>query len=109
MGHSEMLLAVAGLEQDEIEARAAQLADGDWSEFSPAERVAFGFAQRLTAEPWSIDDGDVELLVETFGRARALDIVWHVAWGNYMTRVADAFQLQLESTNVFAPAGPPPR
>jgi hypothetical protein len=109
MGHSEMLLAVAGLEPDEIEARAAQLADGDWSEFAPEERVAFDFARRLTAAPWSIDDADVELLIETFGQARALDIVWHVAWGNYMTRVADAFQLQLESTNVFAPAELPPR
>ena len=102
MGHSEMLLAVAGLKQDEIEARAAQLADGDWSEFAPEERVAFRFAHRLTAAPWSIDDGDIQLLRETFGQARALDIVWHVAWGNYMTRVADAFQLPLETTNVFA-------
>ena len=109
MGHSEMLLAVAGLDQDEIESRAAELADGDWSEFPPEERVAFRFAHRLTAAPWSVDDADVRLLVETFGKARALDIVWHVAWGNYMTRVADAFQLQLESTNVFAPTEPPPR
>ena len=109
MGHSEMLLAVAGLEPDEIESRTARLADGDWSEFPPEERVAYQFAHRLTAEPWSIHAGDTRLLRETFGQARALDIVWHVAWGNYMTRVADAFQLQLESTNVFAPPEPPPR
>jgi alkylhydroperoxidase family enzyme len=102
MGHSEMLLAVAGLTQEQIEARAAALADGDWSEFPPEERVALGFAHRLTAAPWTVGDGDVQALERTFGRERALDIVWHVAWGNYMTRVADAFQLPLETTNVFA-------
>lgn len=101
MGHSEMLLAVAGLTQQEIEQRAMQLADGDWSEFAPAEQVAFRFARKLTAEPWAVTDGDVNALIEVFGRHRALDVIWHVAWGNYMTRIADAFQLPLEPTNVF--------
>jgi len=102
MGHSEMLLAVAGLTQEEIDRRAQQLADGEWSEFSPAERLAFQFARKLTTEPWGVTHTDVEALVEVFGKHRALDLVWHVAWGNYMTRVADAFQLPLETTNVFA-------
>jgi hypothetical protein len=101
MGHSVMLLAVAGLTEDQVQARAAQLADGDWSEFSPSERVALRFARRLTAEPWAVSRSDVETLVATFGRHRALDVIWHVAWGNYMTRVADALQLPLETTNVF--------
>jgi hypothetical protein len=102
MGHSEMLLAVAGMTQAEVEARAAELADGDWSEFPPEERVALEFAHRLTAEPWTIGDQDIQALTEASGRKRALEIVWHVSWGNYMTRVADAFQLPLETTNVFA-------
>ena len=101
MGHSEMLLAVAGLTESDIAARARQLADGEWSEFSAAERVALQFARRLTAEPWEVTDADISALVGAFGRHRALDLVWHVAWGNYMTRVADAFQLPLEATNVF--------
>jgi len=101
MGHSEMLLAVAGLTPDGIDARARRLADGEWSEFSPAERLVFRFARKLTAEPWAVTDDDVKALTETFGRHRALDLIWHVAWGNYMTRVADAFQLPLEATNVF--------
>ena len=42
-------------------------------------------------------------LVEVFGRERAADLVWYVAWCNYMTRVADAFQLPLEKENCFAP------
>jgi len=101
MGHSEMLLAVAGLTPQEIESRTAGLADGDWSEFPPAERVAYRFARLLTAEPWSVTDQDVGRLKDAFGEIRALDLVWQVAWCNYMTRVADAFQLSLESTNVF--------
>ena len=103
MGHSEMLLAVAGLTEEEIETRTARLADGEWSEFSPSERVAFRFARKLTAEPWAVTAADVDALVETFGRHRALDVIWYVGWCNYMTRVADALQLPLETTNVFEP------
>ena len=103
MGHSEMLLAVAGLTPDEIKARASRLADDAWSDFPAPERVAFRFARKLTAAPWTITDADVRALTDAFGRARALDLIWHVAWGNYMTRVADAFQLPLETTNVFEP------
>ena len=102
MGHSEMLLAVAGLSQPEIETRAKQLADGDWSEFTAVEQLAFRFARKLTCGPWTVGNDDVKALTETFGRHRALDLIWHVAWGNYMTRFADAFQLPLETTNVFA-------
>ena len=102
MGHSEMLLAVAGLTEDEIERRTAQLADGEWSEFPPAERLVLRFARKLTAEPWTVGDADVDGLIDAFGRHRALDLIWHVAWGNYMTRVADGLQLPLEATNVFA-------
>jgi hypothetical protein len=102
MGHSEMGLAVAGLKEDEITRRVRKLADGDWSEFPPSERLAFQFAYKLSREPSSISDKDVQGLVETFGRHRAVDVVWRSAWYNYMTRVADAFQLPLERENVFA-------
>lgn len=107
MGHSEMLLAVAGLSVQEVEERARRLADGEWADFPAHERLAFAFARELTAEPWSVDTGVTQALVRTFGRERALDLIWHVSWGNYMTRVADAFQLRLEPVNVFAkPAAP---
>jgi alkylhydroperoxidase family enzyme len=108
MGHSEMLLAVAGMSEDEVEARAMRLADGAWEDFPPAEREAFRFARKLTAAPWTVGDADVAALTAAFGPERALDVIWHVAWGNYMTRIADAFQLPLETTNVFAPPKPAP-
>ena len=109
MGHSEMLLAVAGLKPDEIETRTdAKLADGDWSEFPPASAWPSGSRDKLTAEPWPIDaDGHAAPGRGRSAEQRALDLIWYVAWCNYMTRVADAFQLPLESTNVFAPPEPP--
>jgi alkylhydroperoxidase family enzyme len=101
MGHSEMLLAVAGLDNDQIKDRTESLASGDWSSFTPAEQVALQFAYKLTREPSHVTDADMQLVRETFGEHRALDLIWYVAWCNYMTRVADAFQLPLEQENVF--------
>jgi hypothetical protein len=102
MGHSEMLLAVAGLKHDEIKKRTSKLAEGDWSVFPPAERLAIQFAYKLARQPAELTDSDLKTLIDTFGRLRALDLIWYGAWCNYMTRVADAFQLPLERTNVFA-------
>jgi hypothetical protein len=104
MGHSEMLLAVAGLDDDEIRGRTEKLASGDWSDFAPAEQVAFQFAYKLTRQPGHIVDADVQPLIDTFGQPRALDLIWYTSWCNYMTRVADAFQLPLEPENVFQPS-----
>jgi hypothetical protein len=102
MGHSEMGLAVAGLSQAEIERRTKKLAEGDWSDYSPAEQYAFRFAHKQSREPKELTDRDVRGLAEALGRHRAVDVVWYVGWCNYMTRVADAFQLPLERENVFA-------
>lgn len=96
-----MLLAVAGLGEHEVERRTKQLASGQWEAFPAAERQAFAFAYRLTKEPWKVDRSDVQGLVDTFGPERAADLIWYAAWCNYMTRVADAFQLPLERDNVF--------
>ena len=101
MGHSEMLLAVAGLSQDQIKQRTKKLASGDWSDFPAAERLALQFAHKLTSQPSAVSDADVRGLVDTFGRERTLDLVWYISWCNYMTRVADALQPPLERENVF--------
>src|SRR4029453_6447561 len=103
MGHSEMLLAVAGLKQDEVKALTKKLATGDWSSFPKAQQTAFGLAYKLSKEPAKMTDADREALVAVFGRERAADLIYYVAWCNYMTRIADAFQLPLEKDNVFMP------
>lgn len=98
-----MLLAVAGLQDEELRKRAKKLATGDWADFTPAERLSFAFAFKLTRTPAEVTDKDVAALVAVFGRERAVDLIWTTAWGNYMTRIADAFQLPLERDNVFVP------
>ena len=103
MGHAEMLLAVAGLNQLQIEERVRVLASGDWSSFTPRERAALFFAKKLSQSPGDITNDDVATLVDYWGHERALDWIWHVSWCNFMTRVADAYQIPLERENVFLP------
>jgi hypothetical protein len=104
MGHCEMLLAVAGLDQDAVTERTRRLADEDWSGFSPAERAAYKFARKQARAPGSVADGDVAELVRQFGPERALHVLWWTCRCHYMTTVADAFQLPLERENVFQSA-----
>ena len=101
MGHSEFHLAVAGLDEEQVRERTKQLASGDWSKFTPAERVAFSFAHKQAKQPWAITDEDYRQLVAHFGKHRAVDVVWWASRCHYMTRLADAFQLPLERDNVF--------
>jgi alkylhydroperoxidase family enzyme len=102
MGHTEMLLAVAGLDEMAVKERAARMASGNWSSFTPAERAGLHFARKLSRTPWAVTRADLDLLAAHFGPERAVDAVWYTCWCNYMTRVADAFQIPLEKENVFA-------
>src|SRR5688572_16051969 len=101
MGHTVMLLAVAGLKEFEVQERAAALASGDWSSFTAAERASLFGAHKLTKTPWAVAGSDIQTLIAHFGPERAVDVVWYICWCNYMTRVADAFQIPLERENVF--------
>ena len=107
MGHTQMLLAVAGLDELGLKERVVKLASGDWSSFKPHERAGLLFAHKLTRTPWAVRRADIDLLVAHMGRERALDSLWYVCWCNYMTRVADAFQIPLEAENVFMDEKPP--
>ncbi len=107
MGHTEMLLAVAGLDELGLKERVAKLASGDWSSFRPDERAGLLFARKLTRTPWEVNQADIDTLEAHLGREHALDAIWYVCWCNYMTRVADAFQLPLERDNVFMPPPKP--
>ena len=103
MGHCEMRLAVAGLDEKALEERTRRLASGDWSSFPPEERAAFFFARKQSREPWSITAADMQGLIDHFGIERALDFLWWACRCHYMTRVADAFQIPLERENAFTP------
>ena len=97
-----MLLAVAGLDEAKITERTRRLAEGDWSDFPPAERAAYSYARKLSRAPADVTAEDVRELQRHFGPERALDVIWWASRCHYMTRVADAFQLPLERENVFA-------
>ncbi|MBS0262072.1 MAG: hypothetical protein JSS02_08940 [Planctomycetes bacterium] len=108
MGHTEMLLAVAGLDTQKIAERCEKLAGDDWSDFPAAERAAFLFARKQALTPWEVGQADVQKLVHVFGHERALDVVWWSCRCHFMTRVADGFQIPLERDNVFqSPPAPP--
>lgn len=110
MGHTEMLLAVAGQSQEQITERTKRLASGDWSAFTPPEQAAFALAKKQAKTPWLIGQEDISTLIDQFGAARAADVIWWSCRCHFMTRVADAFQLPLEKENVFQspkPAQPP--
>ena len=101
MGHCEMLLAVAGLDEKQITKRAGQLASADWAGVPPHERVAFAFARKMSLAPWTLGEADFQQLQTHFGTERALDVAWWSARCQYMIRVADSFQLPLERENAF--------
>jgi hypothetical protein len=109
MGHTEMLLAVAGLDTERITERCQKLAGDDWSDFPPAERAAYLFARKQAKTPAEIGNAELQRLIDHYGRDRALDVVWWACRCHFMTRVADGFQLPLERENVFQPPKPPPQ
>jgi hypothetical protein len=106
MGHCAMLLAVAGLDDGEVNQRVKQLAGGEWSKFTAREQAAFAFA-RKAASAAALDGADFRMLCDHFGPETAVDVVWWVCRAHYLTRVADAFQLPLERVNVFDGFPPP--
>ncbi|MFN0018504.1 MAG: hypothetical protein ACKVP0_09610 [Pirellulaceae bacterium] len=109
MGHCEMLLEVAGLDQAAIAERTRRLASGDWSCFSPAEQTAFAFARKITSTPWDVTCADLDRLRRELGDVRAFHTLWWLCRGLYMTRISDGFQLTLERENVFASLFPEPQ
>jgi alkylhydroperoxidase family enzyme len=100
MGHCEMLLAVAGLKQEDVDARTRRLA-GDWSDLPPAERAALEFTRKQAKEPASVTDADVRELEKLWGKEKAWQVIWWASRCHYMTKVADAFQFPLERENPF--------
>ncbi len=96
-----MLLAVAGLTKEQVKERARGLSDNKWTLFPEVERVGYRFVHQQATQPTKISDEQIKALKKAMGPHRALDVIWYGSWCNYMTRVADAFQLPLEKSNVF--------
>jgi hypothetical protein len=99
MGHCEMLLAVAGMTQDEVATTTRRLT-GDGSGANAAEKAAFAFTRKQAKNP-AVTDSDIEELERQFGREKAWQVIWWASRCHYMTKVADAFQFPLEQDNPF--------
>ena len=99
MGHAEMILAVAGMSQEEMKSTTSRLA-ADGSGATEAEKAAFAFTRKQAKTP-AIGDEDVAELERHFGKEKAWQVIWWASRCHYMTKVADAFQFPLERENPF--------
>jgi AhpD family alkylhydroperoxidase len=81
MGHQESKLLGAGMTEDEI----AGL-DGDWLEFTPAERSAFALARKLTYEPHRISDTDIDRVREHYTDLQILEMILSMSFNNSINR-----------------------
>ena len=81
LGHQEGKLLAAGMKDDEI----AGL-DGDWSEFSPAERAAYAFARQFTYEPQRFCDADIDKLRPHYTDLQILEMIMSMAGNNSINR-----------------------
>src|SRR5215831_8359670 len=69
------------MKEDEIAAL-----DGDWSEFTPAQRAAFALARKLSYEPHRITDADIDLLRKHYSDLQILEMVLSIAGNNAINR-----------------------
>lgn len=69
------------MKEDEIAAL-----DGDWSEFTPAERAAFAFARKFTYEPHRLADADIDGLRKYYKDLQILEMILSMAGNNSINR-----------------------
>jgi alkylhydroperoxidase family enzyme len=81
LGHQEGKLLAAGLKEDEIAAL-----DGDWLEFTPAQRTAFAFARKYTYAPHELSDADISRLRKYYTDLQILEMILSMAGNNAINR-----------------------
>ncbi|HKB36585.1 MAG TPA: hypothetical protein VKD72_09040 [Gemmataceae bacterium] len=69
------------MKEDEIAAL-----DGDWAEFTPAERAAFAFCRKLTLEPHRLADDDIDQLRKHYKDLQILEMILSMAGNNSINR-----------------------
>jgi alkylhydroperoxidase family enzyme len=95
-GHQEVKLSGDGIKEETIAAL-----DGDWSEFAPAERAAFAFTLKLTAEPHRISDADIDRLRAHYNDLQILEIITAVGGFNAMNRWTGSLAIPQEGHRVY--------
>jgi alkylhydroperoxidase family enzyme len=95
-GHQEVKLAADGIKEETLAAL-----DGDWSEFSPAERAAFAFTRKLTHEPNKLTDADIDRLRPYYKDLQILEIITAVGGFNAMNRWTGPLAIPQEDHRVY--------
>jgi alkylhydroperoxidase family enzyme len=92
LGHQELKLRSAGLNDDEIAAL-----DGAWSDAPSREKAAFAFTKKLTHAPHLVTPGDGEAMKTHFTPVQVLEILVTVAGYNSTNRWTDGLNIPLEA------------
>jgi alkylhydroperoxidase family enzyme len=96
MGHNETQLAAFGVAEDRIAAL-----DGDWSQFTLAERAAMELARKLTVAPQTVTDADLDAVRQHFNDRQVLEMIGIVAGFNAMNRWTGPLRLTQEEFRDF--------
>ncbi|MFO0876031.1 MAG: hypothetical protein U0840_01555 [Gemmataceae bacterium] len=96
LGHQEWKLATAGRTEDQIAAL-----DGDWSEFTPAQRAAFALTRQLTFQPHTLKDASLDEVRKHYKPLQILEILFTVANNNATNRWTDSLGIPQEQTGRF--------
>jgi alkylhydroperoxidase family enzyme len=70
--------------------------DGDWSEFTPAERALFSVARKLAASPIVLTDDDVAEALRLTGPREVVQLIHYTTGRAFFDRVTEAAGLRLE-------------
>jgi hypothetical protein len=70
--------------------------DGDWKEFTPAERSLFTLARKLAATPVVLTDDDVDAALNLTGPREVVQLISYVTGRASFDRITEAAGLQLE-------------
>lgn len=60
--------------------------DGNWSEFTPAQRAAFAYARKITVEPHRLSDADFDDLRKHYKDLQILEMTLSIAGNNAINR-----------------------
>lgn len=88
LGHQEMKLLAAGLDEDTIAAL-----DCEWSTFEPGEQAAMQLARKMTLEPHRVTAADLDALRSHFSDREIVEMVYHISRYNSTNRWTDSLNL----------------
>ena len=102
LGHQQHKLVAFGLPDDRIAAL-----DGDWTQFSHAERAAFALARKLTVAPQTVTDADIDAVKAHYKDIQVQEMINLVAGYNAMNRWTGPLRLTQQAfRNYRTPTSP---